>query len=83
MDALQRIVHGRRHGRSRRPNNPTDEVIPLFFFDDTPFYRNAVGIWTLRFNDVLDPDRLHAALSCLLEKDGWRKLGGRFRQNVK
>ena len=61
---------------------PTDDVIPVFTFDDTPVYRNAVGCYSLRFNDVLDGDKLHAALARLLEIDGWRKLGGRFRLNV-
>ncbi|KAF4503570.1 hypothetical protein FAGAP_178 [Fusarium agapanthi] len=33
-----------------------------------------------RFEDVLCPNKLNDALSKLFEMDGWRRLGGRFRQ---
>ena len=83
MDTIVRIVLGKRARNSPlHPRVPSDEVIPVFFFDDTPFFRNAHGCCTLRFNDVLDATQLHAALARLLEIDGWRKFGGRFRLNV-
>ena len=65
------------------PSVATDGILTPFFFDDTPLYHNSAECWVLRFNDVLDADKLHAALIRLLEMDGWRKLGGRFRLNVR
>jgi hypothetical protein len=50
--------------------------------DDTKTLRGIVVTWTLRFNDVLDADSLHASLSKLLEIGDWRKLGGRLRLKV-
>ncbi|KFY99647.1 hypothetical protein V498_00599 [Pseudogymnoascus sp. VKM F-4517 (FW-2822)] len=46
--------------------------------DDNKVLNSIVVAWTLRFNDVLDPDRLHTSLSRLLEIGDWRKLGGRL-----
>lgn len=87
MEALQRTIRRIALGQAIRGSDvqkvPTDEVISPFFFDDTPLYRNAVSCWKLRFNNVLDGDKLHAALARLLEMEGWRKLGGRFRLNVR
>ncbi|KAM0321654.1 hypothetical protein ACHAQA_010010 [Verticillium albo-atrum] len=39
--------------------------------------------WLMRFEDVLDVDMLRDALARLLERDGWRKVGGRLRINSK
>jgi hypothetical protein len=36
----------------------------------------------LRFNDVLDADKLHASLSRLLEIGDWKKVGGRLKLTV-
>ena len=58
------------------------EVLPLHFLDDVAERRSEVLVWTLRFNDVLDPELLYDSLSRLLEAEGWRKLGGRLRQDV-
>ena len=60
----------------------TDEVVPVHLFDDTTTLRDIGMVWTFRFKEVLDPDKLNAALSSLFRKDGWRKLGGRFRRKV-
>ncbi|KAI6784829.1 uncharacterized protein J7T54_007922 [Emericellopsis cladophorae] len=49
--------------------------------DDTKTLRGIVVTWTLRFNDVLDADKLHSSLSELLEIGDWRKMGGRMRMN--
>ncbi|KAJ6109926.1 hypothetical protein N7486_002161 [Penicillium sp. IBT 16267x] len=57
--------------------------MPVYYFDDTPLLRNIVQRWTLRFNDILDPDMLQRSLSRLIEREGWRKLGGRIRLNTK
>lgn len=61
---------------------PTDEVLPMHHFDDTPINASIILAWTLRFNDVLDADKLHHGLARLLEIGDWRKLGGRIRKGV-
>lgn len=64
------------------PRVPTDEVLPMFDFDSRPQVRNIIIGWTLRFDDILDADKLGVALSRLLEIGDWRKLGGRLRRRV-
>ncbi|CVK86061.1 uncharacterized protein FMAN_06527 [Fusarium mangiferae] len=58
----------------------SDDIIPVHLFDDTAAARGIVLVWTLQFEDVLNPHKLNNALSKLFELDGWRRLGGRFRQ---
>jgi hypothetical protein len=81
MDALRRLF-----GASpvRSPPSPveTDVIYPVHMLDDTKTLRNIVVTWTLRFNDVLDADKLHASLSRLLEIGDWKKVGGRLRLAV-
>ncbi|KAK3395019.1 hypothetical protein B0H63DRAFT_63507 [Podospora didyma] len=60
---------------------PTDKVVPVYFFDDFPSVRDIVMRWMVCFDDVLDAEKLHAALVKLLERDSWRRLGGRLRVN--
>lgn len=60
----------------------TDTIIPLHFFDDTSINRGIVLDFTLRFDDVLDPEKVRGALVRLLEIGNWRKLGARLRMNV-
>jgi hypothetical protein len=68
----------------KAPNRvETDQVYPLHMLDDTKTLRGIVVTWTLRFDDVLDADKLHDALSRLLDIGDWRKLGGRLRLNVR
>jgi hypothetical protein len=50
--------------------------------DDTKILRSIIVTWTLRFNDVLDPEKLHSSLASLLEIGDWRKVGGRLRLKV-
>ncbi|KAI1392679.1 uncharacterized protein F4822DRAFT_137580 [Hypoxylon trugodes] len=57
----------------------SDTVIPLHRFDDTPINRRVIVEFTMRFDDVLDPDKLRYALEKLLSRDDWRKLGARIR----
>ncbi|KAK1754792.1 hypothetical protein QBC47DRAFT_226401 [Echria macrotheca] len=77
MDALRRLLGA---SPARSPTRvDTDDVYPLHMLDDTRTLRGIVVTWTLRFNDVLDADKLHASLSTLLEIGDWRKLGGRLR----
>jgi hypothetical protein len=68
--------------RQLPPLVPTDEVIPVHLFDDSAPARGIVLVWTLKFADVLDPSKLHAALSHLFQMEGWRRFGGRFRYRV-
>lgn len=60
----------------------TDTVLPLHRLDDTWIYRSIGVEYTMRFDEVLDADKLAGALWKLLEKPGWRKLGARLRSNV-
>ncbi|KAK5993545.1 O-acetyltransferase PaAT-2 [Cladobotryum mycophilum] len=67
-----------------QPAPPTlhesDIIYPTHFLDDLPGARDLIMTWTMRFNDVLDPDMLHTSLAKLLEVGDWRKLGGRLRR---
>jgi hypothetical protein len=46
-------------------------------------YRAIVLDFSLRFDDVLDHEKLRLALVRLLEIGDWRKLGARLRRNVR
>jgi hypothetical protein len=61
----------------------TDTIISMHSLDDASLYRSMVADFTLRFDDVLDPEKLSAALVRLMELGNWRKLGARLRMNVK
>ena len=61
---------------------PTDVVIPVHGYDDTKTNRALYLDFSMRFDDVLDVERLVSALERLLEKPGWRKFGARLRLNV-
>ncbi|KAH7559652.1 hypothetical protein BM1_03286 [Bipolaris maydis] len=61
---------------------PTDQVIPFHVLDDGYVNRNVVMEASYRFDDVLDVDRLRLALHRLMQRDGWKKLGARIRQNA-
>ncbi|KAF2705747.1 hypothetical protein K504DRAFT_459840 [Pleomassaria siparia CBS 279.74] len=58
----------------------TDTVFPLHTLDDTNIARSVTLHLSLRYDDVLDVDKLGGALQRLLEKPGWRKLGARLRR---
>ena len=60
----------------------TDDVVPLHFFDDLNIYRAIVLNFALRFDDVLDHEKLRLALVRLMQIGDWRKLGARLRSNV-
>lgn len=63
--------------------NPNDHVVPSRFWDDSPMVPDMVMRWITRFDDVLNPEKLHSALDRLLSRDdGWSRLGGRLRKNV-
>jgi hypothetical protein len=56
-----------------------DDVYPLYINDCT--HQGSSITLLMRFNDVLDPEKLHASLAHLLEIGDWRKLGGRSRSD--
>jgi hypothetical protein len=70
-------------GKPAVPRVDTDDVYPLHMLDNTKTLRSIVVTWTLRFDDVLDADKLHNALARLLDMSDWRKLGGRMRLSVR
>lgn len=81
MAFILRAIFG--GGKPQRPAPiPTDEVVPMYDFDARPQVRDIIIGWTLRFDDILDADKLNVALSRLLEIGNWRKLGGRLRERV-
>jgi hypothetical protein len=82
MTALLRLFNA---SPSRCPPQlfESDEIYPVHMLDNTKSLREIVVTWTLRFNDVLDADKLNASLSRLLEIGDWKKLGGRLRQKVR
>lgn len=61
---------------------PTDKVLPMHFLDDTDMNRTYICTWTMVFDDVLDADKLAAALARLAELGDWKKIGARLRLNV-
>jgi hypothetical protein len=61
---------------------PTDTVIPLHYWDDHEVFRCIVVDFALRFDDVLDHEKLRRALARLMEIGNWRKLGARLRIKV-
>lgn len=68
--------------RSSPPTVSTDEIAPLGFWDDTSALRSYTLMWTFKFDDVLDADKLAGSLSELFQMEGWNKLGGRIRLGV-
>lgn len=62
------------------PGFDNDEIYPLHAFDDTRENKRILS-WTLRFDSVLDADLLHLSLVKLIDRPGWRKMGGRLSKN--
>lgn len=61
---------------------PTDQVVPVGFFDDTIIFRTFVLYTLFVFDDVLDVQKLHSSLERVVARPGWNKLGARLRRNV-
>ncbi|KAJ4165086.1 hypothetical protein LMH87_006733 [Akanthomyces muscarius] len=57
------------------------DVYPVHLGDAASMNEKFVS-WLFRFNDVLDVDKLHLALTRLLEHGDWRKLGGRLHRST-
>lgn len=74
---------------NKRPAAPrpviydTDTIIPLNASDDTDVLRSVCVVLSYRFDDVLDPGKLKESFERLLDRPGWRKIGGRLRLNVR
>ncbi|KAF3018006.1 hypothetical protein E8E15_006283 [Penicillium rubens] len=60
---------------------PSDEIIPLHFWNTALCMRGTVLDVSLKFDDVLDVSKLRDALNRLLEMEDWRQLGARLRMN--
>jgi hypothetical protein len=65
------------------PRVATDRIIPLPLLDDNKVNRAVCVTCSMKFDHVLDVEKLMGALEKLLEKPGWRKLGARLRLNVR
>ncbi|KAF2964405.1 hypothetical protein GQX73_g9178 [Xylaria multiplex] len=65
------------------PAVPTDTIVPMHHMDDNSINRSMVVMFMMRFDDVLDPEKLKDSLEKLLSRDDWRKLGARIRLNEK
>ncbi|KAH6890290.1 hypothetical protein B0T10DRAFT_560809 [Thelonectria olida] len=79
MDTLN--CFGQKPRRAPPSKEESDDVFPVYSSDDNSIYRKIMITWTLRFDDVLDPDMLYGSLTRLLSTGSWRKLGGRLRLN--
>lgn len=72
-------------GRAKQPQAPprvpSDTVIPFHFKDNT-ILQGVIIDFAFVFDDVLDPEKIHAAWERMVENHGdWRKLGARIRKN--
>ncbi len=67
-------------GATAAAGHDDDDVYPTGRIDNALSIKPMVLSITLRFNDVLDAGRLHAALCTLLDTGDWRRLGGRLRK---
>lgn len=59
-----------------------DRIVPMHLFDDTNANNHVPLSVNLRFDSVMDPDRIYYALVRLLHIGEWRKVGGRLHRNV-
>ncbi|KAJ3475672.1 hypothetical protein NLG97_g9380 [Lecanicillium saksenae] len=58
----------------------TDDLVYPVHLHDANFAKLLMAC-TMRFDGVLDAEKLHSALSRLLEIGDWKKVGGRLRRN--
>jgi hypothetical protein len=62
---------------------PGDRVVPLHFFEDSLLVQGNNMAVSLVFDAVLDPESLRESLESLVKQEGWQRLGGRLRKNVR
>lgn len=55
----------------------------MHVLDDVEVLAGYDLFWTFPFEEVLDADVLGRALAEVIEMGEWRRLGGRFRRNVR
>ncbi|KAJ4006515.1 hypothetical protein NW766_010609 [Fusarium irregulare] len=80
MSWLSRLPFLRRQSLNILPKVPTDEVVPVHLFDSISGLQRCILVWMFRFDEILDPEKLHSSLSRVFQRDGWHKLGGRYRR---
>ncbi|CVL08336.1 uncharacterized protein FMAN_05122 [Fusarium mangiferae] len=56
-----------------------DIVYPTHMIDNVSVLKFLVMAWTMRFDDVLNADKLHKSLAELFTVGDWKKLGGRLK----
>ena len=59
-----------------------DKVLPLRFMDSNDIFQKLALDLTLRFDDVLDPEKLRLSLERLIEIGNWHQIGARYKKNV-
>lgn len=62
-------------------DDSSPDVYPIHVLDNIKANHCYVD-WLMRFNDVLDAEKLKTSLSRLLEIGDWKKLGGRLQRKV-
>ncbi|KAI6256318.1 hypothetical protein MCOR27_002180 [Pyricularia oryzae] len=60
-----------------------DTIIPLHEYDCMPLLTTIFLTILLKYDRVLDPEALRKSLIQLIDRDGWRKLGARLKQDAK
>ena len=70
-------------GQRAPEKNPSDQVIPLHWFEDGFMWKKVIVYTLLTFDEALDPDVLRKSLETLIGRKGYKKLGGRLRKNVR
>lgn len=60
-----------------------DRIVSLHFFENSPLVQGNNMAVSLVFDDVLDPEKLRESLEGLVKREGWQRLGGRLRKNVR
>ena len=83
MDVLSRFYKSLTGGARQIQRHETDIVFPVHSADQAKVIRESIISYTFRFNDVLQPEKLHDSLIRLVETEDWRKIGGRLRKNVR
>lgn len=74
------LLFGRKPGPAHIPG---DRIVPLHFFENSPLVQGNNFAVSLVFDDVLDPEKLRESFEGLVKRDGWQRLGGRLRKNVR
>ena len=60
-----------------------DKVLPLHFFENSLLVQGNNMAVSIVFEEVLCPEKLRDALEGLIKREGWQRLGGRLKKNVR